>query len=87
MAKAERNEQRSDPLQAAWAALDTGDVVAARRLAAAALADRPSPTVEADAREILRKTDVAWPVLIYGAVAAALILILVLYAVLHTPHP
>jgi hypothetical protein len=87
MAKAERTEQRSDPLQTAWHALDTGDVVAARRLAAAVLAAAPSSTAEAEAREILRKTGIAWPVLLYGAAAAVLILILVAYAVYRTAHP
>ena len=87
MAKADRSEQRSDPLQTVRHALETGDVVAARRLAAAVLAAPPSPSAEADAREILRQTGIAWPVLLYGAAAAVLILVLIAYAVYRTAHP
>jgi hypothetical protein len=86
MAKTERN-QRSEPLQAAWRALDSGDVVAARRLAAAVVAEPPSPEVEAEARDLLRRTDVAWPVLIFGAFAAVLMLALILLAIVRSAHP
>ena len=73
MAKTDRSEQRSEPLEAADRALDMGDVVAARRLAAAVAASPPSPKVEAEARDLLRRTDVAWPVLLFGVFAVLLI--------------
>jgi hypothetical protein len=87
MAKTDRNEQRSETLQAAWRALDAGDVVAARRLAAAVAVAPPSPTAEAEARDLLRRTDVAWPVLFFGAFAAVLLLALILLAIVRSAHP
>jgi hypothetical protein len=87
MAKAERSEQRSDPLQAAWRALDAGDVVAARRLAAAVAAAPPSPAVAAEARDLLHRTEVDWRVLRYGVLAAVLILALIVLALVRNGHP
>ncbi len=86
MAKTDRSEQRSEPLQAAWRARDAGDVVAARRLAEAVLVAPPSPAAAAEARDLLKRTDVAWPVLLYGAFALVLMLALVLLAVVRA-HP
>jgi|GEM_PF-361469 len=86
MAKTERSEQRSEPLQAAWRALDAGDVVAARRLAEAALLAPPSPAAAAQARDVLKRTEVAWPVLGYGAFALVLLLVLVLLTVVRSAH-
>jgi hypothetical protein len=86
MAKTDRSEQRSEPLQAAWRAMDAGDVVAARRLAEAVLVAPPSPAAAADARDLLKRTDVAWPVLLYGAFALVLMFALVLLAVVRA-HP
>jgi hypothetical protein len=87
MAKTDRSEQRSELLQAAWRALDAGDVVAARRLAATVVLAPPSPAVEAEAKDLLRRTDVAWPVLIFGAFAAVLMLALILLVVIRSAHP
>ena len=87
MAKTERSEQRSEPLLAAWRALDAGDVVAARRLAATVALAPPSPAVEAEAKDLLRRTDVAWPVLVFGAFALVLVLALILLAVVRSAHP
>ena len=84
MAKTDRSEQRSEPLQAAWRALDTGDVVAARRLAEAVALAPPSPAVAAEAQNLLRRTDVAWPVLIFGAGALVIALALILLAVIRS---
>jgi hypothetical protein len=86
MAKPDRS-QRSEPLQAAWRALDAGDVVAARRLAATVVLDPPSAEVEAEARALLRQTDVAWKVLLFGGFAAVLMLALILLAVIRSAHP
>ncbi|HXX30955.1 MAG TPA: hypothetical protein VEJ89_09585 [Myxococcaceae bacterium] len=83
MAKAERRGERDETLRAGWQALDAGDVVAARRLGNAVLASRPPVEVAADARDLVERTDVAWPVLGYGVFAAALLLTLVLLAVLR----
>jgi hypothetical protein len=87
MAKTDRSEQRSELLQAAWRALDAGDVAAARRLAATVVLAPPSPAVEAEAKDLLRRTDVAWPVLIFGAFAAVLMLALILLVVIRSAHP
>jgi hypothetical protein len=87
MAKAERSEQRGDPLQAARRAADAGDMVAARRLAAGVAATPPSPEAAAEAREVLKRTDVDWPVLRYGVLAAVLILALILLALVRSGHP
>jgi hypothetical protein len=88
MGKTERSsDARGDTLQAALRALDTGDVVAARRLAAAVLLDPPSPAAEAQARDLLQRTDIAWPVLLFGAFAGVLLLALILLAVVRSAHP
>ena len=88
MGKTDRSgEQRSDTLQAALRALDSGDVVAARRLAAAVLLDPPTPAAAATAEDLLRRTDVAWPVLLFGAFAGVLLLALILLTVVRSAHP
>jgi hypothetical protein len=86
MAKTERIEQRSELLQAAWRALDAGDVAAARRLAATVVLSPPSPAVEAEAKDLLKRTDVAWPVLLFGGFAAVLMVALMLLAYFRAPH-
>jgi hypothetical protein len=87
MAKTDRSEQRSETLQAAWRAYDAGDVVAARRLAMGVSMAPPSPGVEAEARDLIRRTDVAWPVLIFGGFAGLLMVALILLAVLRSAQP
>jgi hypothetical protein len=67
--------------------LTAGDVVAARRLAGKALAANPREKEADEARDILARTDVAWPLLVYGAVAAVCFLLLVLVAVIRSAHP
>jgi hypothetical protein len=88
MAKTDRgSDQHTNTLQAALRALDAGDVVAARRLAATVVADRPSPAAAAEAEDLLRRTDVAWPVLLFGAFAGVLLLAFILLAVVRSAHP
>jgi hypothetical protein len=88
MAKTERSsDQHSNALQAALRALDAGDVVAARRLATAVVADPPSPAAGAEAKDLLRRTDIAWPVLLFGAFAGVLLLAFILLAVVRSAHP
>lgn len=84
--KASESES-SDALRRAQLALTSGDVVAARRLARNALATSPREKEAAEARDILVRTDVAWPLLAYGAVAALCFLLLVLVAVLRSGQP
>ena len=77
----------SDPAEAlrrAQQALTAGDVVAARRLARKALDAEPREKEAAEARDIISRTDVAWPLLVYGAVAALCFIALVLVAVLRS---
>jgi hypothetical protein len=77
----------SDPAEAlrrAQQALTAGDVVAARRLAKKALDAELREKEAAEARDILARTDVAWPLLVYGAVAALCFIALVLVAVLRS---
>jgi hypothetical protein len=73
----------AEALRRAQQALTTGDVVTARRMARKAL-DSPREKDTAEARDILSRTDVAWPLLAYGAVAALCFLLLVLVAVLRS---
>jgi hypothetical protein len=81
------DSEPAEALRRAQQALTTGDVVAARRLAAKALAGNPREKEAAEARDILARTDVAWPLLVYGAVAAVCFLLLVLVAVIRSAHP
>jgi hypothetical protein len=81
------DSEAAEALRRARKALDAGDVVAARRLAGKALATTPRENEAAEARTILARTDVAWPLLVYGAVAAVCFLLLVLVAVLRSAHP
>jgi hypothetical protein len=77
----------SEPVEAlrrAQQALTAGDVVVARRLARKALESDPREKEALEARDILARTDVAWPLLVYGAVAAVCFLALVLVAVLRS---
>jgi len=80
------NSEPVDALRRAQLALTTGDVVSARRLAKEALAAGTPEKDAAEARDILARTDVAWPLLAYGAVAALCFLLLVLVAVLRSGH-
>lgn len=84
--KASESES-SDALRRAQLALTSGDVVVARRLASKALASSPREKEAAEARDILVRTDVAWPLLAYGAVAALCFILLVLVAVLRSGQP
>jgi len=77
----------AEALRRAKQALTAGDVVAARRLARSALAANPSEPEAAEAQDLLSRTDVAWPLLVYGAVAAICFLLLVLVAVLRSGLP
>ena len=81
------DSEPAEALRRAQQALTAGDVVAARRLAAKALATNPRDKEAEEARDILARTDVAWPLLVYGAVAAVCFLLLVLVAVVRSAHP
>lgn len=81
------DSEPADALRQARRALTAGDVVAARRLASKALAANPRDKEAAEARDILARTDVAWPLIAYGAVAALCFLLLVLVAVLRSARP
>jgi hypothetical protein len=81
------DSEPAEALRRAQQALTAGDVVAARRLAAKALAGNPREKEANEARDILARTDVAWPLLVYGAVAAVCFLLLVLVAVIRSAHP
>ena len=81
------DSEPAEALRRAQQALTAGDVVAARRLARRAL-DGPLREKEAaEARDILERTDVAWPLVAYGAVAALCFLLLVLVVVLRSAGP
>ena len=79
-----RSHHPVEALRRAQQALTTGDVVTARRLARKALDSGPRDKDAAEARDILSRTDVAWPLVAYGAVAALCFLLLVLVAVLRS---
>jgi len=81
------DSEPAEALRRAQQALTSGDVVAARRLARKALEANPRENEAAVARDILARTDVAWPLLVYGAVAALCFLLLVLVAVLRSSNP
>ena len=74
----------AEALRRAQQALTVGDVVAGRRLARNVLDANPREKEAAEARDILARTDVAWPLLVYGAVAALCFLALVLVALLRS---
>ena len=74
----------AEALRRAQQALTAGDVVAGRRLARKALDADPREKEATEARDILARTDVAWPLLVYGGVAALCFLALVLVAVLRS---
>ncbi|MGZ6078145.1 MAG: hypothetical protein ACXWK9_01005 [Myxococcaceae bacterium] len=80
------DSEPADALRRAQLALTSGDVVSARHLAEKALAANPREKEVAEARDILSRTDVAWPLLVYGAVAAVCFILLVLVAVLRSGH-
>jgi hypothetical protein len=75
--------QAADLLRRTQQALDAGDVVTGRRLAAEVLAASPREKEAAEARDVLARTDVAWPLVAYGAGALLCFLLLVLVAVLR----
>ena len=81
------DSETAETLRRAQQALTAGDVVAARRLAGKALASNPREKEVAEARDILARTGVAWPLLVYGAVAALCFLLLVLVALLRSARP
>ncbi len=80
------DSEPAEALRRAQQAFSAGDVVAARRLAEKALAAGPRETEEAEARDILARTGVAWRLLGYGAVAAVCFVLLVLVALLRSGH-
>lgn len=85
--KASDSSEPAEALRRARLALAAGDVVSARRLARAALVANPREVEAAEARDVLARTEVAWPLLGYGAAAALCFLLLVLVSVLRSGHP
>ena len=81
------DSEPAEALRRAHQALTAGDVVAARRLARKALEGNPRGKEADEARDVLARTDVAWPLIAYGAVAALCFLLLVLVAVLRSARP
>lgn len=81
------DSEPAEALRRAQKALTAGNVVAARRLARQALAANPRESETDEARDILARTDAAWPLLGYGAAAAVCFLLLVLVAVLRSAQP
>jgi hypothetical protein len=81
------DSEPAEALRRAQQALTVGDVLAARRLAQKALATNPRDKEAAEARDLLARTDVAWPLLAYGAVAALCFLLLVVVALLRSAQP
>ena len=80
------NSEPADALRRAQLALTTGNVMSARHLAKEVLEAGPGGKDAAEARDIIARTDVAWSLLAYGAVAALCFLLLVLVAVLRSGH-
>ncbi|HSP19408.1 MAG TPA: hypothetical protein VLQ79_07840 [Myxococcaceae bacterium] len=80
------DSEPADALRRAQLALTTGDVVSARRLAETVLAASPREKDAAEARDIVARTGVAWPLLAYGAAAALCFILLVLVSLLRSGH-
>ena len=78
------DSEPAEALRRAQQAVTAGDVVTARRLAAKALESNPREKEAAEARDLLARTDIAWPLIAYGAVAAVCFILLVLVAVLRS---
>ncbi|HZJ54765.1 MAG TPA: hypothetical protein VFD38_11555 [Myxococcaceae bacterium] len=78
------DSEPAEALRRAQQALTAGDVLTARRLAGQALETHPREKEAAEARDLLTRTDAAWPLVAYGAVAAICFLLLVLVAVLRS---
>ena len=78
------DSEPAEALRRAQQALTAGDVVAGRRLARKVLDSDPREKEATEAHDILARTDVAWPLLVYGAVAALCFLALVMVAVLRS---
>ena len=76
-----------EALRRARAALETGDVRAARRLAEGVLTSSPRDAQAEEARALLQRTGVPWDLLGYGALAAVCFLILVVIAIARSGHP
>jgi len=76
-----------EALRRARAALEVGDVRAARRLAEGVLESQPRDAQAEEARALLKRTGIPWDLLGYGALAAICFLILVVIAITRSPHP
>jgi hypothetical protein len=68
----------------ARAALEVGDVVAARQFAERALAASAKGPVATEAEALLRNTSVPWDLLRYGVLAAACFVVLVVIAMVRS---
>lgn len=73
-------------MRQARAAVETGDILAARRLAQRALASHPADSVASQARALLQQSDIPWDLLRFGVAAALCFIALVLVAVLRSGH-
>jgi hypothetical protein len=76
-----------EALRRARAALEAGDVRAARRLAEGVLAAGAREAIADEARALLKRTGVPWDLLGYGALAAVCFLVLVIIAIARSGHP
>jgi hypothetical protein len=75
-----------ESMRRARAAVETGDILAARRLAQRALASHPSEALASEARGLLQRSDVPWDLLRFGVAAALVFIFLVVVAVLRSGH-
>lgn len=76
-----------EALRRARAAMEAGDVRAARRLAEGVLASGARQPGADEARDLLKRTAIPWDLLGYGALAAVCFLILVVIAIVRSGHP
>jgi len=75
-----------EALRRARAALEVGDVRAARRLAEGVLVSQARDAQADEARALLKRTGIPWDLLGYGALAALCFLILVVIAIARSGH-
>jgi hypothetical protein len=76
-----------EALRLARAALEVGDVRAARRLAEAVVSSGAREAQLEEARALLQRTAIPWDLLGYGALAAIFFLGLVIIAIARSGHP
>jgi hypothetical protein len=75
-----------ESIRLARAAVEAGDILAARRLAQRALASHPTDSVASQSRALLQQSDIPWDLLRFGVAAAVCFIALVLVALLRSGH-